>query len=857
MNTTRSAVFASVAAVALGAAFLGLTCGDRAPDGAGARVPRPRTFVTPLAEPTLPDGANPIVVENARPGAADWRVTKHAGALLQAYAGEVSIAKGGRVPIHVSGEPGHTFTWRVLRLGWYAGAGARTVLSSTRPLPIERHPVSPPDPATALVACAWPESFAIETGADWTTGVHLVLLEREDGKRTYATFVLRDDERRGAAVVQIPVTTWQAYNGWGGSSLYRTSLPLVGGKAREVSYDRPYDEGAGAGQLFRYDEWFIHWAESKGFDLVYVTNVDFERDPRLLDGQRLFLSVGHDEYWTRTQREALARALEDGTSLAFLSANDAYWQIRLEPSRDAASRPHRTQVCYKDRAPVEDPKRDTDVITTRWRDPQVEEPENELLGVMYTDYQYVDAPWVVANADAWPYTGSGLADGEVIPLLVGYEADRVFDNGGTPDGLVVLAHSPIVTYRSGSDLQQAATYDTEHGTFVFAAGTIEWSWGLSYPGIADERVQHVTENVFRRAGVLPQLEGDTFGAGEPPDALFAGEGLTVELFAGTAGEEGLEDGPAAEALFRRPFAAAVDTAGNVYVTDNGNHAVRRIANDAARTVTRIAGTGSPGRGTGTGRSAALRSPTGIAVVADGSVIVTDTGNHRLVRLRERGDGTWDVEHYAGSTTGRSGHASGAPEDARFQEASGLAAWGERVFLADTTNNRICLLDSAGFVSTVVGGTRGHLDGPGAVAKLRFPTGVRTDGGSLWVVDSGNRLVRRVALDGAWTTTTVAGDPFEQTGFRDGPAPDARFMAQHGIAAVNDDVFVADTGNNRLRRIHGGAVHTLAGSGGARGGGSSAEEAALPLPTDVVPLPGGELLVISNGDSTLRVLRGAP
>lgn len=810
-------------------------------------------FVTPLIAPT-PVVDNPITVENRLPGVDDWRITTHAGSLLQAYAGEPSVKHGEVVPIHVSGEGGHTFTWRLLRMGWYGGSGARVVSASVGPpiaVPVRSTPAA--HPTTGLVECDWPVTFSVEIQEHWVTGVYLVMLEREDGKNTYAPFVLRDDERRGAAVLQIPVTTWQAYNAYGGEGLYNSTIGLSGGKAREASFDRPYEQGDGAGQFFRFDEFFIRWAESKGFDLIYVTNVDFERDRSLLEGQHLFLSVGHDEYWTRTQREAVNAALASGTSLAFFSANDAYWQIRLEPARTGVAEEWRTQVCYKGRAHEEDPLRGTDLITTMWRDPVLDEPENELLGVMYTDYQYVDAPWIVTHPEAWPYVGTGLAEGDVIPLIVGYEADRIFDNGRTPPGTTVIASSPFVTYRSASDMHHGATYDAGAGAFVFSAGTIQWSWGLSKPHVADLRVQQITENVFRRAGLLPTLDGEDFGASEPPSVSLVNAELPVEVFAGSPYEEGLVDGPALSARFRRPFAAAVDTAGNIYVTDNGNHVVRRIANDAARTVTTIAGTGHPGLGIGPGSSAALSGPSGIAVTTDGSVIVTDSGNHRLVRLRPTPGGEWAVEHFAGSPIGKSGHASGSIETARFQEPSGLAAMGNSVILADTSNNRLCVVTSDGVVTTVVGGRRGHADGPGATARLRYPTGVTVDAGALWVVDSGNRALRRVELDGLYTTSTVAGDPYQESGFADGNARAALLMPQHGITTLPGRVLLADTGNNRIRRIQGGTVATLLGSGGAKGGGTIASSATLPLPTAVVPLPSGKLLVVTNGDSTLRIV----
>ena len=121
--TTRTS-FGALAVLAGAVAVLGFTCGRSGSSSPEKlRLPEPRQFVTPLVGPT-PIVDNPITIENRLPGVDDWRIDNHAGHLLQAYAGEPSVGKGEAVSIHVSGETGHTFSWRVLRMGWYGGAGA-------------------------------------------------------------------------------------------------------------------------------------------------------------------------------------------------------------------------------------------------------------------------------------------------------------------------------------------------------------------------------------------------------------------------------------------------------------------------------------------------------------------------------------------------------------------------------------------------------------------------------------------------------------------------------------------------------------------------------------------------------------
>ena len=145
--------------------------------------------------------------------------------------------------------------------------------------------------------------------------------------------------------------------------------------------------------------------------------------------------------------------------------------------------------------------RGTLLETTKWRDTAVNEPESALLGVEFTSWEKVDFPWMVVNSSAWPYEGTGVKDGDVIPGIVGYETD--WTDATTPAGTLVLAHSPVVDVNGRSDVQEATVREVSNGAFVFAAGTIEWSWGLSKPSVADARVQRITENVFRRAGLVP------------------------------------------------------------------------------------------------------------------------------------------------------------------------------------------------------------------------------------------------------------------------------------------------------------------------------------------------------------------
>ncbi len=801
--------------------------------GVAALVPAPSRAAPP----------NPVVAENALPGDPGWRLRQRAGpGQLEGYAGAASVNHGEALHVHVRADAPRRMSWELYRMGWYGGAEGRLVLSGG---PVDVGPRAvPPPAATGLIECTWPASFTIQTEPSWASGVYLLAMTREDGPQSYVVFVVRADERKGAAVVQTSITTWQAYNAWGGKSLYS------GGPAQEVSFDRPYLEGNGAGQYFRFEHFFVAWAESRGFDLVYLTNVDVDRDPGLLLGQRLFFSVGHDEYWSRPARDAVEAAIASGVSAAFLSSNAVYWQIRLEPSKAAAT-PRRTVVCYKARSAL-DPLAGTPLETTLWRNPPVNAPENALLGVMYSAWLLVDGAWVVSGSGHWLYEGTGLADGDAIPGIVGYETDRRVGNGAAPPGIEVVARSPVLEVTGRPDWHEAAIRTTPAGGFVFASGTMEWSWGLTHPAYADPRVGRMTENLFRRAGLEPGTPPPPAVLPQPIE-LRPDEVEAVETFAGAPFVEGLRDGPAAGALFGRPTAAAVDPDGNAFVADTGNHAIRMVRADPARTVVTIAGNGTPGRALGDGASARLLLPSGIAVAPDGIVYVSDTGNQRILRLRPAG-GRWIAELLAGAD-GRSGHVDGQGGAARFSSPGGLAVEGGWLYVADRGNDAIRRVDASGLTETVAGGARGHQDGSGTSARFYFPSDLAVSGDALVVVDAGNRVLRRVSLRGG-AVTTIAGPSrggYYSGGFADGPAPDARFMTAGGIAADGDDVLLADGGNARVRRLRGGEMTTVAGTGILGASDGPGREARLAVPTGIAKLGAGEWLVVDQGASTLRRL----
>jgi len=267
-----------------------------------------------------------------------------------------------------------------------------------------------------------------------------------------------------------------------------------------------------------WDYNLVRWLEKEGYDVTYITNIDAHAHPHTLQGHRVFLSSGHDEYWSWQMRSHVQKALENGTNLVFLGANAIYWQVRFESSPTNGEL-NRIIVIYKNREadPLSgdgDPSNDY-LATVQWREPPVSRPEDTLIGVGYV-LDPVDGDIVVTNASHWVFAHTGLQDGSILPGLLGYEVDGLL--GHQPSTTEILAASPASSfaYRWGDDpesdpadnaVSNMVVHTASSGAQVFATGTIQWSWGLddyNVPNLRSSRrnpaAEEITRNVLRRFG---------------------------------------------------------------------------------------------------------------------------------------------------------------------------------------------------------------------------------------------------------------------------------------------------------------------------------------------------------------------
>ncbi len=499
-----------VSAVILVALFV-LLCVTQAGD-ARSRKPRKRHHARPVpvviaTPPVVVAASSPVVVENARPGTPGWEGAEATGRAVEVYASSTDALPGESVALHVSAQPAAMYRVLVYRLGWYGGVGARQVaclpscaggeLGATHSMPA-------PDGDGRVVA-GWPTTDTLVTDPSWVSGYYLVrvllLSGPQQGASATTYFVVNSASADSHMLVQVPLNTWQAYNLWGGKSLYPFSID--GKRALRVSFDRPYDwHGTGAQSPLGWELPLVRFIERQGYDVSYQSDVVTDAHPESLLGHRVIVDAGHDEYWTRRMRDAWEAARDHSVNLAFMGANDAYWQVVMENAG-------RTIMSYKS---SDDPNPDPLARTTLFR--AIGREECRLLGIQHQgglldwaegDYSMVSD----ALGDPW-LRETGFQPGDVVRGVVSREADTI---PGTFSPDASCGHQLTVFFHrenggDGRGNADAVRYTTPQGSAVFAAGSLSFSWGLDdvpgcacmVHGLVDARLQRFTDNMFASMG---------------------------------------------------------------------------------------------------------------------------------------------------------------------------------------------------------------------------------------------------------------------------------------------------------------------------------------------------------------------
>lgn len=475
-----------------------------------------------------PRPQNPITIENARPGADDWQLTRvrltdtHGFRCpwIEGYCDKQSVKAGETLKIMVSTQPAARFEMEIFRMGYYGGKGARLMQKLG---PFDGKPQATPKPGEKNIhECTWEATTSIQIPADWLSGVYLGRLtivppdENTNGFQSYVVFIVTDD-RPVDVLFQCSDNTWQAYNRWPDNYSVYTHPKGNQGPWANVSFNRPYGREAqfegvvndpltlGSGEFLPLEFPLAYWLEEQGYNVAYCSNSDMISPDRGLKAKS-FISVGHDEYWDIRQYNSVVKMRDQGVNLLFFSGNSVCWVTPLTPS--ATGQPLRTMFRggpyggeYKYAV---DREKDHGPFPHRGPD------EGYLMGARNIEPVNGGGDWVCVKPEHWIFKGTGMKAGDRVPGLIGWEyhGDPPMDIPGIE---IVGAGTAFV---GGVKPQKwaATIYPGPKGNFVFNASTIFWAQGLSSPPGhtlpwthwtrphgPDRRIQQITKNLMDRA----------------------------------------------------------------------------------------------------------------------------------------------------------------------------------------------------------------------------------------------------------------------------------------------------------------------------------------------------------------------
>lgn len=426
-------------------------------------------------------GANAVAVENAKPGTTSWFIPTPNQDEIDGYFDDVSYLPGDSATLYVDSQ-GDPFSYTVYRMGYYQGLGGREVASGNvganapQPAPTVGGDFSG---GAKLLRTGWHSSAEIPIGADWVSGYYLVKLrDAVNGGESYANFVVRS-ATPAPIVINLSTNTWEAYNRWGNLSLYRDSrvTPAIVselGVAHQVTFQRPYLEGWGAGMFFLYDRPLVEWAESHGYPVSYSTDEDLRHAREAGPQTKLVIFSGHEEYYSMKDRNQLLKLTARGVSEAFFGGNAWAWQARFNDTAHVMAVWRRKSL---------DPGTNRRDKTVRWE--AVRLPQDALTGTMQTWGAQV-GPQTAYATSSWPWNGAGVVGGADLGPVDGTEFDGITVNTALPTNLLMLSRTPF-SGMPGVPANQAMTlWQKTPSAFVFAAGQTGFNWNLSYPGVTPQ-----------------------------------------------------------------------------------------------------------------------------------------------------------------------------------------------------------------------------------------------------------------------------------------------------------------------------------------------------------------------------------
>jgi hypothetical protein len=503
------------------------------------------------------------VLENQQPGTpmSTWAINGNINnqgndSAIEGFATSISVSPGQTENFKINTNS-TSYKVDIYRLGYYGGNGARLISSQTVQLSSSQVQPTPLfDPSTNQVdAGNWAVSASWAVPSNAVSGVYFAKLTTLNGTKgqNMIPFVVTNGGAGSDIKFQTSDATWEAYNPWGGYNLYTGPDQSSSDRAFAVSYNRPIDvnstNNVAGPQDFLFGEEYpaIYWLEENGYNVSYISSVDAANNPSALANTKVYMDVGHDEYWSQSQYNNVQAAAHSGVNLAFLSGNQVYWDVAY--TNGLSGSPNTTIVEYKDpwAGAQIDPNGTSGGGGSTFRDPNFgpDLPENSLSGNIFQvddlgSLANVEIPYSLSQFHFWRNTGvASLAPGSVAALtnLLGYEWDTDNNNGFRPAGVVDLSSTTDYvgtllldygrTVGAGSATHSLTLYrDQTSGALIFSAGTVMWSWGLDtqhalFHGLTapvSQAVQQSLVNLFADMGVQPQtLMASLFAASGSTD----------------------------------------------------------------------------------------------------------------------------------------------------------------------------------------------------------------------------------------------------------------------------------------------------------------------------------------------------
>ena len=453
---------------------------------------------TPSTFPGL-DGveASWVIAENKLPGTTAWEIppsTPLDG--IEGFASLNYATVGSTVNLYVS-TPSPTFRVVAYRMGWYRGTGARKVWASDRKAG-KIQPTCPVTPLINMVSCDnWTPSLSLLITSAFVQGDYLFKLEGAGGQEGYIPLTIWSPRSDSTYLVVNRTFTEQGWNSYGGYSFYQGEGPCPAGsntypvcnRARIVSFDRPYNTGYGASDFFGNEYPLVQYLEKHGLDVTYVTDVTLDANPQIALRHKALLSLGHDETWSYNERTAAQTAQAHGVNIIFFGAAAVLRHVRLQASPLGSDR---EEVDYRNSAKdtLNGHANPMEVTGNTWSSPPTNWSEVPFTGELYSGYLTGSAnvPFVVFDASAWIFKGTGLKNGSQLPGVIMSDVDHLGPSSTMPQDLEILGHSPIplsMIYtnqgRWGNNTYSDMTYytDPQSQAGVLDTGTVDWIYSMS------------------------------------------------------------------------------------------------------------------------------------------------------------------------------------------------------------------------------------------------------------------------------------------------------------------------------------------------------------------------------------------